>query len=200
MSDGTLGDRVAAPRRRRDRPDADVRRRAVRPAATSTGARFSPPEGRADLPTYPFQRQRYWLEPAPVPQAPQHEQIGQLSYRVAWAPLPEPPLPEPQAPAGGRWLAVAASPEQLADVTGALRDSGLDCLGTVVDTATADRADLAGRWRTLAGSGEVDGVVTLLAWDERPHPQYQAVTRGLAATTVLLQALADAELPAPVWR
>ncbi|MBV9450675.1 MAG: KR domain-containing protein, partial [Streptosporangiaceae bacterium] len=163
-------------------------------------AAVQPPGRPADLPTYPFQRQRFWLEPAPVPQAPHHEQIGRLSYRVTWEPLPLPQAgPRQAAPAGGRWLVVAASPEQLAVVTGPLRNIGMDCLGWVVDTAAADRAELVGRLRTLAEAGGIAGVVALLAWDERLHPRYPAVTSGLTATTALLQALADAEVSWPVW-
>ncbi len=42
-------------------------------------------------------------------------------------------------------------------------------------------------------------VVSLLALDERPHPEHAAVPRGLAGTVVLAQALDDAHIDGRLW-
>jgi phthiocerol/phenolphthiocerol synthesis type-I polyketide synthase E len=65
---------------------------------------------RVPLPTYPFARQRYWIEPAaPVAAAgsPAPAAAGRLApadwfYLPAWRPLPPPPAPAPAA--ARRWL------------------------------------------------------------------------------------------------
>ncbi len=49
-----------------------------------------------------------------------------------------------------------------------------------------------------AGSG-LGGVVSLFGWDETPHPTAPEASRGLAGTLLLVQAMADAELTAPLW-
>ncbi len=66
-----------------------------------------------------------------------------------------------------------------------------------MDTASAERGDLA---RRLAEAAEDPaGIVSLLALDEEPHPGHPALPSGLTATTILIQALADAEATAPVY-
>jgi polyketide synthase 7 len=65
-----------------------------------------------------------------------------------------------------------------------------------VDTANAERAPLA---RELGATDEPAGFVSLLALDETPHPRHPALPAGLTATTVLIQALADAAATAPLY-
>jgi NAD(P)-dependent dehydrogenase (short-subunit alcohol dehydrogenase family)/acyl carrier protein len=42
-------------------------------------------------------------------------------------------------------------------------------------------------------------VLSLLALDERPHPEHPVLGRGFAATVTLVQALGDAGVTAPLW-
>ncbi|MFJ9648954.1 type I polyketide synthase, partial [Streptomyces sp. NPDC101206] len=108
-------------------------------------------------------------------------------YRVQWKPLTAPAsseLPD------GAWIAVvpaAHAEDALVDsVAGALAGRGAEVREVVVE-AGADRAAVAG---LLAGVESVAGVVSLLALDE---------AAGVAATAVLVQALGDAGVEAPLW-
>ncbi|MCX4911443.1 type I polyketide synthase [Streptomyces sp. NBC_00878] len=138
---------------------------------------LSPPGRPLDLPTYPFQRTRYWLEQTTTPSV-----LDQWRYHVQWQ-----PLPEPLEALHGTWLLVGPADE----VREALAKRGAH---VVTIEATTDREEFAGR---LAGLGEVAGVVSTLALDERPH--LPAVTVGLAATLALIQALGDSGIGAPLW-
>ncbi|MGC4750700.1 type I polyketide synthase, partial [Micromonospora sp. DT201] len=126
--------------------------------------------GHVDLPTYPFQQQRYWPVAARV-------EADSLRYRIEWKPIPA-------APGGrlpGSWVVIA--PDGYADDPWlAACARGLAAAGAHVTTGAAD--------------GAFDGVVSLLAVDERPHPEQPAVSAGLAATLALLN---DPSGPAPVW-
>ncbi|NGO73392.1 type I polyketide synthase, partial [Streptomyces boncukensis] len=66
--------------------------------------------------------------------------------------------------------------------------------GTAPGTG-ADRAGLAARLRDERPAG----VLSLLALDDRPHPDHPTLSRGMAAGVTLVQAAADAGLDAPLW-
>ncbi|MEU5812094.1 SDR family NAD(P)-dependent oxidoreductase, partial [Streptomyces sp. NPDC047718] len=108
-------------------------------------------------------------------------------YRVQWKPLTAPASSELP---GGAWIAVvpaAHADDALIDsVAGALAGRGAEVRRVVVEAGT-DRAALAG---LLAGAESVAGVVSLLALDE---------AAGVVATAVLVQALGDAGVEAPLW-
>ncbi|GGS27209.1 hypothetical protein GCM10010252_77620 [Streptomyces aureoverticillatus] len=249
---------------RKDRPEADTFLTAlaqlhVRGAEVDWTPLYAPVEARrrVDLPTYAFQRDRYWLESAPAATAPadgfavdevearfweavEREDLESLSaelgagaegdggalgevlpvlsswrrqrreasaldalrYRVSWKPLGQGSA-SPRL--DGVWLLVV--PDREADtawtdaVEGALAGHGADVRTVVVDAEGIDREEFAERLRkeAAAAGGQPAGVLSLLAVDEEPHAVRGGVSRGLAATVTLVQALHAADLDAPLW-
>jgi acyl transferase domain-containing protein/aryl carrier-like protein len=197
----------------------------------------SPPPG---LPTYPFQRRRYWLDAPSVAgaghrvatleeqfwKAVEREDTGALAtqlrltddarvalgelvpvlsawrreqhrhYRLDWEPVGRPS----RSMAAQTWLLPVSEYAPATDLTDALSALGVRVIPVAVDPVRLDREELAGRLRDrLAGEPTVDGVLSLLALDDRPHPAYTALTQGFTATVCLADALDDLDLPAPVW-
>ncbi|WP_143231170.1 SDR family NAD(P)-dependent oxidoreductase [Actinosynnema sp. ALI-1.44] len=144
-----------------------------------------------ELPTYAFQHRRYWpVFPVAAPRST--DPVADWRYRITWQPLGELSGAVPS----GTWLVVSGHAEAgyTTEVATALRDRGADV--RVVEIDAADRVTLAG---VLRGIGDVSGVVSLFALDERPLPGYAQVPSGLAATTALVQALVDSGLVVPLW-
>ncbi|MFB7274946.1 type I polyketide synthase, partial [Streptomyces sp. NPDC056244] len=130
-------------------------------------------------------------------------------HRVVWKPVAGASLAH-RKPLTGTWLAVV--PAELAE--DAWVSAALDALGTSVVRAPVgapDRAALAAELRTLGDSARTDGagtgsvgtggapfagVVSLLALRDSLAG---GVPEGTALTAVLLQALGDAGIGAPLW-
>ncbi|MGP9017964.1 type I polyketide synthase [Streptomyces sp. BR1] len=121
-------------------------------------------------------------------------------YRVTWKPLTD----TAPAPLTGRWLLVvpAAHAEDpwVPAAERVLTARGVTVGTLVLDAALDDRAAVTRRiGEALADAEAPAGVLSLLALDERPHPEDPALSAGLAATAALVQALGDAGVDAPLW-
>ncbi|PRY32486.1 acyl transferase domain-containing protein [Umezawaea tangerina] len=130
-----------------------------------------------DLPTYPFQRKRYWL-PMKSTADESATSLDDWGYSVSWVPL----AIREDAPLDGRWVVVTPP-----DLDAAVLAAVLEAVGPgAVTTTAADREALAG----------ATGVLSLLALDDRPHPDHPFLPRGVASTLDLVRAL---DGTAPLW-
>ncbi|MCN9245017.1 beta-ketoacyl reductase, partial [Streptomyces sp. RY43-2] len=152
-----------------------------------------------DLPTYAFQHRHYWLHNTLTPQGPAQDF---WRYRLDWKRV----SPAESTGFTGRWLVVTSdvySTEEAAvqaeALVAALADSGAEIVR--MDLPPLDsRQRFAEALRERGAHGDIDGVVSLLSWDERLHPDHPAPsTRGAVGSLTLLQALGDAEIEAPLW-
>ncbi|MFD4673747.1 type I polyketide synthase [Lentzea sp. NPDC058450] len=170
------------------------------------------------LPTYPFQREHFWLEVGASSAAAAgggedsefwaavesgdldslgdslslgqdaldalaewrrksrtSNKVDAWRYRVSWLPLTN----LGAATASGRWLVLGTGHDEIA---AGLTERGVEVVRVGYD---ADRATLAAALRDV---GAVDGVLSLVA-----------LTEPATATLVVVQALGDAEITAPLW-
>ncbi|MER7336162.1 SDR family NAD(P)-dependent oxidoreductase, partial [Micromonospora sp. NPDC000119] len=120
------------------------------------------------------------------------------SYRVVW---------KPAAPAGGATLAgdllvvrpaTDAAVDGWLDLLAAALPDGVTVRTLAVDPERVTRTELA---ESLAGHRETPpaAVVSLLGLADAQYPGHPGIPTGLVATTRLVQAAQDADLPAPLW-
>ncbi|MDI1475028.1 type I polyketide synthase [Polyangium sp. y55x31] len=152
----------------------------------------------AEVPTYAFQRERFWIE------APQRERErpaeSALRYRVGWKPI-ELPIPEARS-IDGTWLLVRGSGQTAlcAATETALTERGARVVSVLLGENEDDRAGIASRLReALADGTSPRGIVLLLDEDEPAQGGGGAYVRAAARTLALLQALGDVGLGAPLW-
>ncbi|MFD4322420.1 type I polyketide synthase, partial [Streptomyces sp. NPDC058548] len=137
--------------------------------------------------------------------------VDSWSYRTTWTVIgggTASASTSPRTARNGGWLAVvpdgAGDDEAVTAVTAlldGLADRGTRIERVLVSTAPEDtEGDLTARiTAALAEHGPVAGVLSFLAFDERPHDAYPSVARGLTATAGLVRALEEAGAEAPLW-
>ncbi|MGA5566741.1 SDR family NAD(P)-dependent oxidoreductase [Streptomyces platensis] len=122
-------------------------------------------------------------------------------YRVIWRPAADVSTPV----LSGTWLLAFPAGRggrawETALAAGLTAHGAAEVIPVEIDCGHADRRSLVGQLGTLLGeSGPVDGVLSLLATHEEPHPSRPATPGGLAATLALVQALDDLGSAAPLW-
>ncbi|WP_190181873.1 type I polyketide synthase, partial [Streptomyces naganishii] len=135
---------------------------------------------RVELPTYAFRHQRYW------PRTAVGSDEGGRRYQVAWKPLSSGGA---ASRLSGVWLAVVPEAGSSAGVVAGLAGRGAEVREFVLAAGdVGDRAGLAERLAGVVGSAAVAGVVSLL---DGPV--------AVVSTAVLVQALGDAGVVAPLW-
>ncbi|MFE2187411.1 type I polyketide synthase, partial [Streptomyces sp. NPDC059455] len=252
---------------RKDRPEAETVTTAlaqayVRGAEVDWAGYFAGTGAhRVDLPTYAFQRRRYWPDTAPEAGTPAEGAVdavdarfweaveredweslaGELRvegdqplsavlpalsswrraqrersaadghlYNVMWKPRQQGGPSGSSAPSGspapsGTWLTVVpashADDPRITAVADDLTRRGVRVVRLELDAVDIDPAAVADRLAAASADGPVAGVLSLLALDERPHPEHPAVPVGLALTGALAEALARRgdDAPARLW-
>nr|AHE80992.1 PieA2 [Streptomyces marincola] len=164
-------------------------------------------EAYADVPTYAFQRERFWLkdlEPdTAAKESRARETVDDWRYRIDWTPLtPAAPTPE----LSGTWVVLVPEesprPQWMDAVIRALGDRGAARVVPVeVSAADSDREVLGERLRALVdATAPFDGgILSLLAPDARPLPSHPGLTTGVALTLSLVQALTDLGGTGRLW-
>ncbi|MET7339335.1 SDR family NAD(P)-dependent oxidoreductase, partial [Nonomuraea sp. NPDC005650] len=118
-------------------------------------------------------------------------------YKLVWRGVS---APNAAGITGTTWLvavpAAGGDPRIVRDVLDGLSAQAARVYPLVV--GGEDRAALAEAIRAESRPG-LTGVLSLLPLDDEPHEGHPTLSRGAAATVTLVQALADAEVSAPLW-
>jgi acyl transferase domain-containing protein len=106
------------------------------------------------LPTYPFQRERYWIDHGTPKATAVRSSLDAFRYRLEWRGSTRQPPPAGVAPPG-RWVLFCGD-----DPLGRALTNELETRGAEVIVA-APGADSEQLWRTTAAAGHIRGVVVL---------------------------------------
>ncbi len=134
---------------------------------------------RIDLPTYAFQRRRYWPEPAEEQRAASH--VDGWRYRLSWQPIAE--TVSSRLP--GTWLVVAPAGHTEADADVMMSLTGCGATIRTIEVDADTDCDAAAQALRTVGGGAATGVLSLLG--------------DVTATATLVRALGDAAIDAPLW-
>ncbi|MFG2577557.1 SDR family NAD(P)-dependent oxidoreductase [Streptomyces sp. NPDC048481] len=172
---------------------------ALHVSGTSVDWRLPAPARHLDLPTYPFQRSRYWPDAPTATRGPEdraRQLLDQWRYEVGWEEL------DGRGPAeltGDWWLLVPAGSD---DADGCRVFCGLARGGarlTVIDVPEADREDIAGLLLArLAEEPAPAGIVSLLGGERRAGDP-PAAPHGLLVSVATVQAVVDVGLATRLW-
>lgn len=159
---------------------------------------------RLPLPTYPFQRQRYWLEPErrvpPAPELPPRNPAHGLLYQVRWIAQPVADN-EVRSLTGETWLILADSRTALGtEVAARLADDQVSCILAYVgphfeqtghDRFVLSPVDTEGFRRLLAARPAIDGIVHCWSLNSTEDAPGRGIEDGCGSTLHLVQALVD---------
>ncbi|GHG75495.1 type I polyketide synthase [Streptomyces griseocarneus] len=153
-----------------------------------------------DLPTYAFQHQHYWLDALPLFTASASAQGDAWRYRIDWRRRGT----GGSGSLSGRWLLLVPEPNGsnrsepwTAGAERMLAEHGCETVRVQI-AATEDRAALATAVREAVAGRRIDGVLSLLALDDRPHPEADAVSAGLVAVAHTVQVCEELGI-GPLW-
>ena len=155
---------------------------------------------RINLPTYSFQRQRYWWD---APQLPPQDTtdpavVDNWRYRIVWKAVDR----ETDRHLDGTWLvAIPAAQAREEHITALIRGLSGPAARIVpfeLNGKDACRQVIGERLGRALEKG-ITGVMSLLALDETPHAEYPVLPAGLALTVALVQALDDVGSRAPLY-
>ncbi len=124
-------------------------------------------------------------------------------YRIQWKPL----AASSASRLSGRWLVVLLVSHEhdpwVERLLAALSERGADVSTVLLEDEADAREQLAARLtqavEALPEGAKPQGVISLLALQERREELHPAVPTGLTATVALTQALGDANVDAPLW-
>ncbi len=149
---------------------------------------------RVALPTYPFERQRFWAEPQPVRQVPDAQlavrkdpEIANWFYVPSWQRVPL--SPHDSAPAAGAWLVFCDSRGLGERIVARLRARGDTAIAVTPGDGFAALPD--GRYTVVPGS--VDDLAALLGDLEQKRLAPARVVHSWSLTPPAAPRLPDAE-------
>ncbi|MDX3234067.1 hypothetical protein PV419_52975, partial [Streptomyces sp. ME19-01-6] len=127
--------------------------------------------------------------------------IDSWRYRETWKPVS---LPQTGPRSPGTWLIVVPTLQSrhapIDVIVDALRHLGARTITLSLDSSCADPETLAQRLVEHSDAVSIDGVLSLLAFDEEPHPEHPHVPTGTALTLTLIQTLTThPTITAPLW-
>ncbi|WP_438695924.1 type I polyketide synthase, partial [Streptomyces leeuwenhoekii] len=122
--------------------------------------------------------------------------VDAMRYRARWAALGSGGNARPT----GTWLLVVPAAHAGHEWVTACAEVLTGCGAATRVLPLAPEEDRDGLTTRLAEhAGTMAGVLSLLALAEEPHPRHPGLTAGLAGTLLLVQALGDAGVKAPLW-
>ncbi|NMO16394.1 SDR family NAD(P)-dependent oxidoreductase [Pyxidicoccus fallax] len=155
---------------------------------------------RVPLPTYPWQRERYWLEPRPGQARPAAVTAADWYYRIEW---PEVARADASPTSDGHWLVLTDAGTDGTSVAAALRSRGQSC--TVMQAPEGIEAVTEQANRAVEGHADLRGVVYLGGLDARVEDsaspgEIESVTQKAVAPVVgLLKAFASRPEQPRLW-
>ena len=172
---------------------------------------------RVSLPTYPFQRRRYWVETGsvmpfvssstPAAAHPPEEKVEDL-YATQWQPLSalsHPDLCDLDPSVAGHWLILADRQGVGKSLADRLGEQGATCdliyaqAGGQVDAITLK--DLSSRLQTLLSAGTYQGIMHLWSLDlsDQGFDLETAQSLGLGSVLSLVQTQQSMDIATPLW-